>query len=114
MLSITRLVPTKVGVPVTLIAGLLPSIWTLDADAAGFRKMSVEGVEIGVWYPSDVSTIKQRLGPFDVDIANDAAILDGKHEIILFSHGNSGFYRNHYLTAQTLADAGFIVVPPPA
>ncbi|MCY3726365.1 MAG: hypothetical protein OXF95_07000 [Rhodobacteraceae bacterium] len=74
--------------------------------------MSVDGVEIGVWYPSDASTMKQRLGPFDVDIARDAAILDGKHEIILFSHGNSGFYRNHYLTAQTLADAGFIVVAP--
>ena len=112
MLSITRLVRTKVVVPVTLIAGLLPSIWALGTDAAGFRKMSVDGVEIGVWYPSDASTIKQRLGPFDVDIARDAAILDGKHEIILFSHGNSGFYRNHYLTAQTLADAGFIVVAP--
>ena len=84
----------------------------LPANAAGFRVLSQDGVEIGVWYPSDTATISQRLGPYEVDIARDAPIKKGTHQIILFSHGNGGYYRNHYLTALTLADAGFVVAAP--
>lgn len=36
----------------------------------------------------------------------------GKHEIVLFSHGYNGFYRNHYLTIQALVNAGYVVVAP--
>ncbi len=31
---------------------------------------------------------------------------------MLFSHGNSGFYRNRHLTARVLADTGFVVAAP--
>lgn len=82
------------------------------ADAAGFREISVNGVQAGIWYPSNMQTTNQRFGPFDVEIARNAPIQRGNHKLILFSHGNSGFYRNHYLTAQALADAGFVVVAP--
>lgn len=85
---------------------------TLPANAAGFRVLFHDGVEIGVWYPSDTATTSQRLGPFEVDVARDAPIKKGTHQVILFSHGNGGYYRNHYLTAHTLADAGFIVAAP--
>ena len=34
-------------------------------------------------------------------------IREGQYEVVLFSHGNGGRYRNHYLTAQVLTDAGF-------
>ena len=84
----------------------------LPANAAGFRVLFQDGVEIGVWYPSDTATTSQRLGPFEVDIARDAPIKKGVHQIILFSHGNSGYYRDHHLTARILADAGFIVAAP--
>ena len=82
------------------------------AHAAGFREFSTEGVQMGVWYPSDTPTTSQRMGPFDVQVARDAPIRKGSHEVVLFSHGNGGRYRNHYLTAQVLADAGFVVVAP--
>lgn len=102
-----------------LLAWLLPLLFGVQlllgattVTATGFREMSVDGVMFGVWYPSDATPTKQRLGPFDVEIARDAPILTGKHQIILFSHGNSGLYRNHYLTAQALVDAGFVVVAP--
>ena len=80
--------------------------------AAGFREFDVKEFKIGVWYPSNQATKKQRLGPFDVNFARDAPINQGNHPIILTSHGNGGYYRNHHLTAQALADNGFIVVAP--
>ena len=48
--------------------------WIFSLHAAGFRVMLYDGVEIGVWYPSDAATVPQRLGPFEVDIARDAPI----------------------------------------
>ena len=83
-----------------------------SATAAGFREMVAGNVAFGVWYPSDAPTIAQRLGPFEVEFARDAPARAGKHPIILFSHGISGHYRNHHLTIQALADAGFVVIAP--
>ena len=80
--------------------------------AAGFRELTDSKVKIGVWYPSSTAPKEQRMGPFDVNIARDAPVMSGKHPIILSSHGNGGRYRNHHLTAQVLADAGFIVIAP--
>ena len=85
---------------------------TSDVSAAGFRKIIANDITIGVWYPSNSPTETQRLGPIDVNIARNAPVMDAKHDIVLFSHGNGGRYHNHYLTAQSLADAGFVVVAP--
>ncbi len=82
------------------------------AHAAGFREISAKGVQAGVWYPSDTPATSQRLGPFETNMAKDAPIRKGQHEVVLLSHGNGGRYRNHHLTAQALADAGFVVVAP--
>lgn len=95
-----------------LAVSFLMSVWIVEATAAGFRELSADNVKIGIWYPSEIQPSVQRLGPFEVDIAKDAPITVGNHEIILFSHGNSGRYRNHYLTAQALADSGFVVIAP--
>ena len=83
-----------------------------SATAAGFREIVAGNVALGVWYPSDAPTAAQRLGPFEIELARDAPARAGKHPIILFFHGNSGFYRNHHLTVQALADAGFVVIAP--
>ena len=85
---------------------------TLSVNAAGFRLITQDDVQIGVWYPSDAATTSQRLGPFEVDVARGAPISAGSYQVVLFSHGNGGRYRNHYLTAQVLADAGFLVAAP--
>ncbi|WP_425640946.1 alpha/beta hydrolase family protein [Marinomonas gallaica] len=87
-------------------------IFSMTAHAVGFREISTEGVSLSAWYPSETPPVNQRLGPFDVEIAKDAPILTGKHEIVLFSHGYNGFYRNHYLTIQALVNAGYVVVAP--
>lgn len=94
------------------MAGTALVVGQSAADAAGFREISVDGVQSGIWYSSGAPTTTQRLGPFDAEIARHAPIRKGKHELVLFSHGNSGFYRNHHLTARVLGDAGFVVVAP--
>ncbi|MEG9862762.1 MAG: hypothetical protein V6Z81_09820 [Parvularculales bacterium] len=81
--------------------------------AAGFQTITSSELTIGVWYPSDAPEQDRRLGPFDVRLAFDAVPkTDGKYQIILMSHGNSGYFRNYHLTAKALADAGFIVIAP--
>lgn len=109
MCSNTRVVLRQV---IAIMFGVLLSFWAIHAIAVGFKEMSSNGVNFGVWYPSQSQPSITRLGPFELEVAKDAPISMGEHEIILFSHGNSGYYRNHYLTFQALADAGFIVIAP--
>lgn len=82
------------------------------ANATGFRMLEANGLEIGVWYPSNAPEEQGRLGPFDVSYAFASPPLTGRYQTILLSHGHGGRYRNHHLTAKALADAGFIVIAP--
>lgn len=90
----------------TLWAGISSAV------AAGFQTLEHNHLKVGVWYPSDMDETDGRLGPFDVRLAFDARLKPGHYQVILMSHGNSGRYRNHHLTAKALADAGFIVIAP--
>lgn len=91
---------------------ILISLYGSLSEAAGFREITTQGVQFGVWYPTDAVSVKQRIGPFETTMAKDAPVRTGKHQIVLFSHGNGGRFRNHYLTAQELADVGYIVIAP--
>ena len=95
-----------------LSAILFAGLGLSTAHAAGFQKLESENLQIGIWYPSDTPTSTQRLGPFETEIALNAPVRVGQHEVVLFSHGNGGRFRNHYLTAEALADAGYIVIAP--
>lgn len=80
--------------------------------AAGYRFIEQERLKVSVWYPSEAQEQEIRYGPFDASFAVDAKPRQGKYQPVLMSHGNSGRARNHYLTARTLADAGFVVIAP--
>ena len=82
------------------------------AEAAGLRVLKTAGGRVGVWYPTATPATPGRLGPFDVEYAFNAAPTAGRWEPVLLSHGNSGRFRNHHLTAGALADAGFVVISP--
>lgn len=103
---------TRLLCSLTLLAAVILALNLSAANAAGFRKMKVGGENVGIWYPSDTEATPQRLGPFDTEMALDAPIQAGRHQIVMLSHGIGGRYRNHYLTAQALADAGFVVIAP--
>lgn len=81
-------------------------------EAAGYRVIKGDGAPVHVWYPTDSAPVAGRLGPFDVAQAVDAPLRPGTYGIVLISHGFNGRPRNHHLTAQALADAGFVVVAP--
>ena len=95
-----------------MIAFIIFVLYSTAVNAAGFRELESDGVKIGVWYPSDQVVTEQRLGPFDVKMARNGRIISDDYPIVLLSHGIGGRYRNHHLTAQHLADAGFVVVAP--
>ena len=97
--SHTELAPTRRP---AFVAGMAPVVFPSAADAAGFREISADGAQVGIRIPSDTRTTSQRPGPFGAEIAGNAPFRGGAHELVLFSHGNSGFYRNHRLTAQVL------------
>lgn len=86
--------------------------WHSASFAAGYRVLETDGMRISLWYPTDVPVEMERLGPFDTEMAKDAPIRKGNYEVVLLSHGITGHARNHHVTAQVLADAGFVVVAP--
>ena len=68
--------------------------------------------EVGIWYPSTAAEAPLRLGTFDARAAKDGAPAPGRFPVALLSHGNTGTWENHHLTASALARAGFAVVAP--
>ena len=94
------------------IAAVLLLMVSGSAEAQGFRTLETAGGTIGVWYPAQAPTTRGRLGPFDVEYAFDAAPTPGSWPPILLSHGNSGRFRNHHLSAAALVDMGFVVIAP--
>ena len=78
MRSLIELAPARL---LAFVAGIALAVGPSAVGAAGFREISVDGVQAGTWYPSDAPTTSQRLGPFDVEIARNAPIREGKHEL---------------------------------
>ena len=95
---------TKVACTIVL---LCPSVLS---KAAGFHFIESDELAMGIWYPSEVQEEQHRLGPFDVTYALNGKISEAKYQPVLLSHGNSGRWRNHHLTAKALADSGYIVI----
>ena len=99
--------------PTRWLAACALLLTTLIAHASvGYREMVIPGTTMGVWYPSDAPEQARKVGPFEIDYAFDAAPRQGSWPLIVFSHGTGGHYRNHYLTLQALAKAGFVVAAP--
>jgi predicted dienelactone hydrolase len=66
-------------------------------------------VEVGVWYPTDAKPAFMPLGGWGHTVAAGAPIAGSRLPLIVMSHGNGGFFGGHADTAQTLAEAGFVV-----
>lgn len=87
-------------------AAMAEEKWT-----AGFRLLKEGEFPAAVWYPSEQAESTGRMGPYDFSRAADAAAA-GKFPLIIFSHGWTGRFRNHHLTARFLARRGFVVAMP--
>ena len=84
--------PHKVGVQIVRAAdGADPAVTTV------------------IYYPAEGAPQLTRFGTTSAMLAANAPIADGKHPLILFSHGTAGSPASHLDTAIALAECGFIV-----
>jgi predicted dienelactone hydrolase len=98
------------------IAAVLLTVTSAAAHAAnvGFQELQIsDGADkpltVGVWYPSAAPPSGHPLGAFTQIVAQDGPIAGRELALIVMSHGNGGWYGEHYDTAQALARAGFVV-----
>ncbi len=85
----------------------------VDPDRAG-REFPV-----GVWYPAEVGSAEALsfyevipgIG-FTASAHDDAAMLEGRHPLVLWSHGRFATGANYALLGEALAARGFVVVAP--
>ncbi len=74
---------------------------------------------IGVWYPAAVGSAEPLsfyevipgIG-FTATAHDDAAVLDGRHPLVFWSHGRFATGANYALLGEALAARGFVVVAP--
>src|SRR5262245_61641653 len=86
------------------------------AQAAGLRSIDVPAdsdgpaLKGGMWSPCSEPPGEVVLGGKTMPGVKDCPISGEKLALIVVSHGNGGSFVNFSNTAETLADAGFIVV----
>ena len=73
-------------------------------------------LRLAVWYPTedtDGTNANYAYGLFPaerLEVQLDAAPLEGKHPVMLYSHGNFGFAEAHYSLCEHFASHGWLVV----
>lgn len=85
---------------------------------AGYSEVEMEDSSLGitfpmiVMYPAGTPEQAGRLGPYPLELARDADPLEGRHPLVLISHGTGGSPLNYRTLARHLARNGFIVGLP--
>ena len=98
-----------------IFAGLLSSMGG-NAFAAGYERVEVPAsgadpaLQAIIWSPCASSPSSVEFGPFVIQGAQNCAISGNSLPLIVVSHGQGGSLLGHHDTAETLADAGFVVV----
>lgn len=99
-------------------AGVLAATWLLAAGSslpAGIQSIMISAdgdspaISGAVWYPCAAEPTEIHAGPFRVFGAKDCPIMGTRLPLVVISHGRTGSHLMHHDTAQTLADAGFVV-----
>jgi predicted dienelactone hydrolase len=86
------------------------------AQAAGLKILEVPAdtggpaLRLAEWTPCASPPAQIQLGPFALEAVRDCPVAGEKLPLIVVSHGFGGTYLGHHDTAETLADAGFVVV----
>jgi predicted dienelactone hydrolase len=85
------------------------------AQAAGLRFIEVPADADGpalsgaMWYPCSEPPGEVNVGRMTLPGVKDCPISGDKLPLVVFSHGRGGNFGGHHDTAETLADAGFVV-----
>lgn len=87
-----------------------------SVQAAGLASIEVPASSDGpalkafVWSPCAIPPGEVQLGPVMIPAVRNCPIAGDKLPLVIVSHGHGGGSLNHHDTAETLADAGFLVV----
>jgi predicted dienelactone hydrolase len=94
----------------------------LAGECAGFSKLEIaatasrRALEVAVWYPTRVSPMCSPTGDNPVfsvaPVAVDAPMEQGRHPLVILSHGYGGNNGNQGWLAVALTRQGYIVVAP--
>jgi predicted dienelactone hydrolase len=85
------------------------------AQAAGLQLFEVPpeagepALAAAVWYPCAAPVADLKIGNVPVQAARDCPVTGAARPLVVLSHGYSGKLTSHHDTAETLADAGFVV-----
>ena len=95
---------------IVLIAAVAP-----PAFAIGFQYISIPDntgrpIEIGIWYPSKSETAQTTIGMIGQSVAVDGSVDGEGLPVVIFSHGNAGWYGDRSDTATMLAKHGIVAV----
>lgn len=104
----------------TILAVLVISIPSkASPDTVGFREITIaasdgrRALAGAIWYPSKDTNPPIRIGEnpifFGQMVQPDANIQDGRHPLVVMSHGFGGNWRNQGWLAMALARAGYVV-----
>ena len=63
-----------------------------------------------IWYPTPEKSQVTKFGPYELHLAKNAKIENGKHNLVVISHGSRGSHMGHRDTAIYLAERGYIVI----
>jgi predicted dienelactone hydrolase len=69
-------------------------------------------IAVTIFYPTDQMPHLVWLGMSFAHLARDAAIVAGRHPLVVISHGTGGASTSHFDTAIALAEAGYVVAAP--
>lgn len=69
-------------------------------------------ISIMVFYPTDTPPQNLRFGPFELTVAPNAPMAEGKQHLLVISHGSGGSQLTHRTLAMYLAKEGYVVAIP--
>ena len=98
-----------------LFAGILSSMGG-SAFAAGYERLEIPAsggepaLQAMIWSPCASPASSVQLGPFVIQGVKNCDISGSSLPLVVITHGQGGTLLGHHDTAETLADAGFVVV----
>jgi len=108
--------PTRIAPQLKfLIAAALVCCCAATAKAAGLQLFDVPAgagepaMSCAAWYPCAAPVSQVKIGLVRLEVAKDCPITGSALPLVVISHGYSGRLTSHHDTAETLANAGFVV-----
>jgi predicted dienelactone hydrolase len=81
--------------------------------SVGLRAARVaDAMPVLLFYPTRAPERAEQLGPFPIQVARDAPVLEGKLPLVVISHGSGGTAETHRELARYLAAQGFVAAVP--